>query len=114
MKFVAAAVQMLASGDKTANMAEAAQWVTEAASKGARMVALPEVFIWRGEKSEERKFAEPIPGPPPRPQPGFGVSLRGMAAEYFPAPADNRGRIVSCASGMPAVFATLSSEISTP
>jgi hypothetical protein len=45
------------------------------------------------------RSAEPIPGPPPRPQPGSGVSLRGMAAEYFPAPSDNRGRIVSCASG---------------
>ncbi|HEU4340975.1 MAG TPA: carbon-nitrogen hydrolase family protein [Candidatus Binatia bacterium] len=63
MKFLAAAVQMLASDDRVANLAEAARWVGEAASQGARLVALPEVFIWRGAKREERNFAEPIAGP---------------------------------------------------
>jgi deaminated glutathione amidase len=63
MKFLAAAVQMLASSDKAANLDEASRWVRAAASKGARAIALPEVFIWRGNKSEERKTAEPIPGP---------------------------------------------------
>jgi predicted amidohydrolase len=63
MKFVAAAVQMLAGDDKQANLQEATRWVRDAAAKGARLVALPEVFIWRGSKKLERQFAEPIPGP---------------------------------------------------
>lgn len=63
MKFLAAAVQMLASNDKAANLDEAKRWVRAAASEGARVIALPEVFIWRGSKSEERKAAEKIPGP---------------------------------------------------
>jgi len=63
MKFVAAAIQMLASDDKTANLQEAERWVRQAASEGARVVALPEVFIWRGNKQLERAAAEPIPGP---------------------------------------------------
>jgi deaminated glutathione amidase len=63
MKFVAAAVQMLAGNDKRANLQEATRWVRDAAAKGARLVALPEVFIWRGSKKLERQFAEPIPGP---------------------------------------------------
>jgi predicted amidohydrolase len=62
-KFLAAGVQMLASEDKAANMAEAERWVREAVSQGASLVALPEVFIWRGLKREERQAAEPIPGP---------------------------------------------------
>jgi predicted amidohydrolase len=63
MKFVAAAVQMVASDDKAANLAEAERWVREAVRLGARVVALPEVFIWRGEKKRERQFAEAVPGP---------------------------------------------------
>lgn len=63
MKFVAAAVQMLAGNDKQANLREATGWVRDAAAQGARLVALPEVFIWRGSKKLERQFAEPIPGP---------------------------------------------------
>ncbi len=62
MKFVAAAVQMLASDDKTSNLAEAERWVREASRQGARLVVLPEVFIWRGNKKLEREFAETIPG----------------------------------------------------
>jgi predicted amidohydrolase len=61
--FLAAAVQMVASDDKAANLKEAEYWVRYAASQKARVVALPEVFIWRGNKKLEREFAEPIPGP---------------------------------------------------
>jgi predicted amidohydrolase len=63
MKFLAAAVQMVASDDKTANLAEAERWIRRAAAKGARLVALPEVFFWRGQKKDERSAAETIPGP---------------------------------------------------
>jgi predicted amidohydrolase len=54
---------MVASDDKAANLKEAEHWVRQAAGRGARVVALPEVFIWRGEKKREREFAETIPGP---------------------------------------------------
>ena len=63
MRFLAAAVQMLASDDKAANMTEAEHWIRQAVAAGARVVALPEVFIWRGNKKSEREFAETIPGP---------------------------------------------------
>lgn len=63
MKYLAAAVQMVASDDKAANLAEAERWIREAARRGARLVALPEVFIWRGEKHKEREFAETQDGP---------------------------------------------------
>lgn len=74
MKFLAAAVQMLASSDKAANLDEARRWVRAAVSKGARVIGLPEVFIWRGSKSDERKSAEPIPGP-------ASQELAGLARE---------------------------------
>ena len=63
MKFLAAAIQMLAYDDKAANREEAARWVRNAAANGARVVVLPEVFIWRGSKREEKNAAESIPGP---------------------------------------------------
>jgi predicted amidohydrolase len=63
MKFRVAAIQMAASDDKPANLAEAGRWVRAAAAEGAKVVALPEVFIWRGDKKKERDAAEPIPGP---------------------------------------------------
>lgn len=54
---------MVASDDKAANVAEAEHWVRQAATRGANVVALPEVFVWRGLKKQEREAAEPIPGP---------------------------------------------------
>ena len=62
MKFLAAAVQMLASDDKEANLREAEEKIRQAAVKGAKVVALPEVFNWRGDKAEEKKNAEAVPG----------------------------------------------------
>jgi predicted amidohydrolase len=63
MKYLAAAVQMLATDDQAANLKEARHWVGRAAAQGASLVVLPEVFIWRGNKKLEREFAEPVPGP---------------------------------------------------
>ena len=72
MKFRVAAIQMLASDDKAANLDEAVRWIRRAASEGAQVVALPEVFIWRGEKKRERESAEPVPGPTSETMAGFG------------------------------------------
>ena len=63
MKVLVAAIQMLASPDKDANLKEAEAKVREAAQRGAKVVVLPEVFNWRGDKEDEKRFAEPIPGP---------------------------------------------------
>jgi predicted amidohydrolase len=62
-KFSVAAVQMVASDDKASNLNEAERWIREAAGRSAAVVALPEVFVWRGAKKHERDAAEPIPGP---------------------------------------------------
>ena len=62
MKFLVAAVQMLASSNKEANLEEAANWVRTAHAKGAKLVVLPEVFNWRGAREDQRASAEPIPG----------------------------------------------------
>ena len=62
-QFVAAAVQLCAGSDTSANLDKAESFVADAARHGARLVVLPEVFLWRGERAEERAHAEPIPGP---------------------------------------------------
>jgi predicted amidohydrolase len=63
MKFIAAAIQMLASEDKEANLRHAEDAVRQAAARGARIAALPEVFNWRGDKNDEKQNAEPVGGP---------------------------------------------------
>jgi len=62
-QFVAAAVQLCSASDKTANLDKAEAFITSAARQGARLVVLPEVFLWRGQRQEERTAAESIPGP---------------------------------------------------
>jgi predicted amidohydrolase len=61
--FVAAAVQLCAGSDKRANLDKAEALAAEAARQAARLVVLPEVFSWRGPRSEEVGNAESIPGP---------------------------------------------------
>jgi len=90
MKFIAAAVQMLATDDKAANLAEAEHWLRDAAGQGARLVVLPEVFNWRGNKKLERAFAEPIPGPTSNRLAGLARELKvyllgGSILEEIPA-----------------------------
>ena len=46
----------------------------------------------------------PLPQPLPRPPPA-ATSLRGMSAEFFPAPGDRGGRVPSCPSGAAACAA---------
>ncbi|MDE0355435.1 MAG: carbon-nitrogen hydrolase family protein [Deltaproteobacteria bacterium] len=63
MQFLAAAVQMLATSDKEANLREAEDWVRRAHAEGAQLVVLPEVFNWRGRGRDTAANAEPVPGP---------------------------------------------------
>jgi predicted amidohydrolase len=62
-KYLTAAVQLCAGTDKKANLDKAEALVAEAAQRGARLVALPEVFSWRGSSGDEFSGAEPVPGP---------------------------------------------------
>jgi predicted amidohydrolase len=59
----AAVVQLRAESDKTANLAAAEAAIRRAAAEGAELVALPEVFAWRGPQAREAEQAETIPGP---------------------------------------------------
>lgn len=63
MKFLAAAIQMLATSDKEANLAEAEGWIRRAHAEGVRLAVLPEVFNWRGRGKDTAAHAEPVPGP---------------------------------------------------
>ncbi len=54
---------MRATGDRDRNLARTEQLVEAAVREGARLVALPEMFAWRGPQSEESAHAEEVPGP---------------------------------------------------
>lgn len=62
MPFVAAAIQVSATSDKAENLRRAERLVREAAGRGASLVALPELFNWRGKRSEETAHAETLEG----------------------------------------------------
>jgi predicted amidohydrolase len=62
-RYVAAAVQLCAGSDKTANLDKVEAFAAEAARRGAHLLVLPEVFLWRGPRADEHSAAEPIPGP---------------------------------------------------
>ena len=61
--FKVAAVQMMATNSKEANLGKAERFVARAAQQGARVVALPEMFSFSGSVNEKKENAEPIPGP---------------------------------------------------
>ncbi len=62
MSYLAAAIQMAAGSDKTANLERAERLIRLAAARGASLVALPETFNWRGKRSAEAEAAEPLEG----------------------------------------------------
>jgi len=62
-QYLAAAIQLCAGSDKSANLDRAEAMVATAASRGATLVVLPEVFSWRGASGDDISGAEPIPGP---------------------------------------------------
>lgn len=61
--YLAAALQVCAGTDKRENLDRAEAMVAAAAGIGAKLVALPEVFSWRGRALADVSGAEPIPGP---------------------------------------------------
>lgn len=62
MTHLVAAIQMASGSDKAANLAKAENLIRLAAARGARLVALPEVFNWRGQRSDEAAAAESLEG----------------------------------------------------
>ena len=62
-KIVAAAIQMSSTTDKEENKGTAEALIREAASAGAQLVALPELWSCHGLEEVYRENAEPIPGP---------------------------------------------------
>src|SRR5271170_4637353 len=62
MTYLAAAIQMNAGPDKAANLERAERLVRAGAARGANLVALPEVFNWRGRRSEQAAAAETLDG----------------------------------------------------
>jgi len=61
-KIVAAAIQLNARSDKSHNIENATKLIKKAAHKGAQLIALPEVFNWRGRRKEIPQNCETIPG----------------------------------------------------
>src|SRR3712207_7621584 len=62
-KIVAAAIQMSSTTDKEENKGTAEALIREAASDGAQLVALPELWSCHGLEGLYRENAEPVPGP---------------------------------------------------
>jgi predicted amidohydrolase len=62
MTYLAAAIQMNAGPDKPANLERAERLVRVGAARGANLVALPEVFNWRGKRNEQAAAAETLDG----------------------------------------------------
>jgi predicted amidohydrolase len=62
MTYLAAAIQMNTGAEKPANLERAERLVRVGAARGANLVALPEVFNWRGKRNEQAAAAETLDG----------------------------------------------------
>jgi predicted amidohydrolase len=60
---IAAVAQMRTGSDKAENLARAEKLIRIAAGRGAQLIALPEMFNWRGPRNEEGAAAEDLNGP---------------------------------------------------
>ena len=61
-KIPTAVIQINAGSDKKSNLDNTARMVKRASRNGARLVALPELFNWRGNKKDIEKNSEPLSG----------------------------------------------------
>lgn len=62
-KLVVAAIQMQSIDDKQQNLARAESLIDQAIQRGAKLIALPELFNFWGPARRQQQEAEPIPGP---------------------------------------------------
>ena len=62
-KLVVGAIQMQSSDDKKDNLLRAEAFIDAAVEKGAKLIALPELFNFWGAPQSYIQIAEPIPGP---------------------------------------------------
>jgi len=104
-----AVIQMQSGENKEQNLSRAESLIADAAGHGACLVALPELFNWRGPKKEFNKHAEPIPGPTINKLSNIALShnvyiLAGSIIEKSPSDKkafntsillSNRGRIIA-------------------
>jgi predicted amidohydrolase len=74
-KIPTAVIQINAGSDKKSNLDNAARLVKRAARNGARLVALPELFNWRGSKRDMKKNSEPLSGLTYKKMAGLASSL---------------------------------------
>ena len=70
-----ACVQLNTTADTAANVATAAGLVREASAAGARLIALPETWAFKGRRAGILASAEPVDG-------SSNAVLRGLAAEH--------------------------------
>jgi len=70
-----ACVQLNTAGDVSANVAVAERLVREAAAAGARLIALPETWVFKGRRAGILAGAEPLDGP-------SNAVMGGLAAEH--------------------------------
>ncbi len=89
MTYLAAVVQMTSASDKAANLQKAERMIRLAAARGARLVALPETFNWRGKRSEEAEAAESLTGESLKTMAGLARQLEifllaGSITEHVP------------------------------
>ena len=94
MTYLAAVIQMAAGPDKAANLERAERLIRLAAARGANLVALPEVFNWRGKRAEEQTAAETLEGQTVTRMSGLARDLRvhlvaGSITELAPGHAQN-------------------------
>lgn len=61
--FRASVVQLSAGPDKTTNLARALRWIDRAHAAGAKLVVLPENFLFRGTDREFKDVPETLAGP---------------------------------------------------